>query len=82
MNHIDIIVIILSLVIGFLATNGHKAQFVRLLDVFVYGPFLIYVGTQFDDMFTRYFLFVMGASTISYNLKNFIEIWKEHGKSD
>lgn len=82
MDHIDIIVIVFSFVIGLLATNGYKAQIVRAIDVLFYGPFLIYVGSQCDNIYTRYFLFVMGASTISYNLKNFIKIWKDHKKSD
>lgn len=83
MDHIDILVIIFSLVVGFIATNGYKAQIVRVIDVLFYGPFLIYVGSQFDNLYTRYFLFFMGATTISYNLKNFIKIYKDHdGKSD
>lgn len=82
MDHIDILVIIFSFVIGLLATNGYKTQIIRAIDVFVYGPFLIYVGSQCDNIYIRYFLFLMGASTISYNLKNFIKIWKDHKKSD
>ena len=72
MNHIDIIIIILSFVIGLLATDGNKTQFVRILDICVYGPFLIFIGFKFDNVFMKYLLFFMGATTMSYNLKNYL----------
>lgn len=70
----DIIIIIIFLVIGWMATTGAKTQFVRLLDVFLYGPFLITLGFYFDNLIIKYLLFFMGATTISYNLKNYVEI--------
>ena len=70
----DVIIIIVFLVIGYMATTGAKTQFVRLLDVFIYGPFLIILGFQFENLIIRYLLFFMGATTIAYNLKNYVEI--------
>jgi len=78
----DYFVIIISLFIGWISTAGQKTQFVRLIDVFVYGPFLIYVGTviyqrksegsKFNNLFVKNMLFLMGGTTIAYNLKNYI----------
>ena len=65
--------IIIFLIIGWLSTCGEKTQLVRLLDVFIYGPFLIWLGTREREMWIKVFLYFMGATTLTYNLRNFIE---------
>jgi hypothetical protein len=73
MEKLDILIILLSLIIGWISTIGFKSQWVRLIDIFIYGPFLIYVGMQIDNKFIRAIMLFMGATTISYNLKNLIK---------
>jgi len=65
--------IIIFLIIGWLSTCGEKTQLVRLLDVFIYGPFLIWLGTREREKWIKVFLYFMGATTLTYNLRNFIE---------
>lgn len=58
-----------------------KSQPVRLLDVLVLGPFLIWYGLKYDyskkqketvEPFPRTFLLCIGFYTIIYNAYNFI----------
>jgi hypothetical protein len=76
--------ILLGLLIGFSSTKGDKHQIVRLLDVFLIGPLQIYVGIvlynqNFNIILTALTIFI-GASTISYNLRNYLEIRKKQSK--
>jgi len=73
---IDCIVIIVFWIIGWISANGEdKAQYVRLIDVFIYGPFLIILGLGFVDRpIIKYGLLWIGVTTISYNLKNYMAI--------
>lgn len=66
------IFITLSLAIGWIATSGVKSQFIRIIDVVLYGPFLIYIGMISSNILVRYILMFIGAATISYNLRNYI----------
>jgi len=50
------IVIIVGLYLGHISTTGSKTQTIRLLDIFVIGPLMIFFG----------------ATTITYNLKNYL----------
>ncbi len=68
-----IILIIIGLVVGFITTKGVKSQWIRLIDIFVYGPFLIFLGTKIKLVWVKVILILMGATTISYNLRNYIE---------
>lgn len=65
-----------SLLAGVLATWGTKTQWMRLLDVFVMGPVLIWAGaTQLKEQsgwFTQAVLIAMGAATIGYNARNYL----------
>lgn len=57
------------------ATGKDKAQWVRLVDVFVYGPFLIYIGLHPNHVLSlleRVFLVFIGATTVTYNLRNYL----------
>jgi len=66
-----IIIILLSLLLGWATSTGVKSQWVRLVDIFLYGPFLIWLGLQQEDVFIQTILLLMGSTTISYNLKNY-----------
>ena len=52
-----------------------KSQTVRLIDVFVIGPAMIYIGNRPSDLtdLERFFLVVTGAATIWYNGKNYLD---------
>ena len=59
----------------YMATGTQKTQFVRLVDVFLYGPFLIYLSLKTTYTFSfieKIFLLFFGTTTISYNLRNFL----------
>ena len=50
-----------------------KSQNIRLLDVFVIAPVLIYAGTQKSlPMWLRYSLIGIGVATAYYNGKNYM----------
>ena len=68
-----IVIISLSLIVGWLSTTGAKSQLIRLIDVFGYGPLLIYAGIKMPIPVLRYGLIFMGASTMAYNAKNYLE---------
>ena len=60
-----------------MSTSGIKSQFIRLIDVFIYGPFLIWLSLKEKEPLISIGLLFMGTTTISYNLKNYI-----HYKND
>ena len=70
--------IILFSVIGWiLATGSGKAQWVRLVDVLLYGPYLVYLSFQTNYMFStaeKLFLAFLGATTVTYNLRNYLKL--------
>lgn len=54
--------------------QADKSQYVRLLDVFVIGPVLIYAGTfKALPKYLRVFLIVVGILTILYNANNYLK---------
>lgn len=92
--------IIIALISGWLSTSGHKSQFIRLVDIFIIGPLMIYIGyinysRNVNDYYSNsnyisnsgsssrainnilymipyIILAFFGATTITYNLKNYI----------
>lgn len=71
--------LIVSLYAGwYFATGTQKTQWVRLIDIFVYGPYLIYLSTTdtytFSDV-EKMFLVFFGATTITYNARNYLSKW-------
>lgn len=68
-----ITLIILFFIIGWFSTGGKKSQFVRLLDIFFYGPVLILLSTKIENIYYKIILLFMGTTTVSYNLKNYID---------
>ena len=70
----SIIVIIFSIFLALYSTTGIKSQFIRLLDIFIYGPFLIWLSFKNkDNIFIHTMLLIMGVTTIVYNGKNYIK---------
>jgi hypothetical protein len=59
--------------IGWYSTGGQKSQWVRLGDVFLFGPFLIWLGLREKILWIKVVLIILGTTTIAYNLRNFIE---------
>ena len=60
-----------------LADGNSKTQYVRLIDVFIYGPYLTYLAFQKEYVFTiveKIFLLFLGITTITYNGKNYLKI--------
>lgn len=56
---------VLGALLGWWAATGEKTQAVRLLDVLVIGPALLFAAPRpLRDL--------IGAATISYNLRNFL----------
>jgi len=53
-----------------------KAQGVRLLDVFVVGPFMLWAAVEGRELGPtgRQFLGLLGFLTISYNAANYLEM--------
>ena len=68
----DILFLILVGILGWVSTTGVKSQLVRLGDVFIYGPVLIWIGYEIDEPWKKYALYLMGSSTITYNLRNYL----------
>lgn len=50
-----------------------KTQIVRLIDVFVLGPFLIYAASRVQSKNVCLGLVATGVATILYNGRNYIE---------
>ena len=72
------ILLIIFLYVGWvLATGSQKTQYVRLVDIFIYGPYLIYLSSQDNYEFSIYekiFLLFLGATTITYNARNYLKL--------
>lgn len=69
---------IVFVLIGWMTANGKsKTQYVRLFDVFLYGPYLTYLAFQTEYVFSlieKLFLLFLGVTTITYNAKNYLKI--------
>ena len=71
--------IIFSIMGWILATGNSKTQYVRLIDVFIYGPYITYLSFQKNYTFTiieKIFLLFLGITTITYNGKNYLNLSK------
>ena len=69
------IVVVFGLYLGYISTTGSKTQTIRLLDVFVIGPLMMYFGHKSKPAsFFSMLLIFCGATTITYNLRNYLLI--------
>ena len=73
-----IILIIASAIIGWLFANGTKSQIIRLIDVFLYGPYLTYLAFKKEELtnFDKSFLIFVGVTTITFNGTNYINQYR------
>ena len=66
-------VVLIGLVLGWISTSGKKSQIIRIMDTFIIGPLMIYVGwKESENIILRLFLIFFGSTTITYNLKNYL----------
>lgn len=76
MNSLFITLILIFFAIGWVSANAEeKTQIVRLVDVFIYGPALIWIAFVYQgqgEAWVPYFLLFLGATTVSYNLRNYL----------
>ena len=57
------------------ANKVNKTQFVRLVDIFVYGPYLVFLVFIQDytlGFYDKLFLLFLGITTITYNARNYL----------
>jgi len=80
-KQIPYLLILLSIVfaiLGWCLSNGNsKTQYIRLIDIFVYGPYLTYLAFQTEYVFNiieKIFLVFLGITTITYNGRNYLKI--------
>ena len=70
------ILILIFAVIGWVAATGlGKGQYVRILDILIYGPYLVYLAmkdTYTFSLLDKFFLLLFGVTTVTYNLRNFL----------
>ena len=55
-------------------TEHPKTQNVRLVDVFLLGPFMIWAGLQLENDIARVAMIGSGIATIAYNGNNYLRI--------
>ena len=68
------IIVLIGLILGWLGTSGKKSQLIRLVDIFLIGPLMIYASTLLQDVNTSLLLAFFGATTITYNLRNYMTL--------
>jgi hypothetical protein len=77
-------ILAVALMLGYITTSGIKSQWIRVMDIIIIGPLMIYIGISNLDrlsytdyiLYLNYLLLFFGATTITYNLKNYIFISK------
>jgi hypothetical protein len=84
-RYVPILAVLFAFLGWYSAPGSGKAQYVRLLDVLLYGPFLLYLSYRAPGPYTfseaeKIFLLFLGVTTITYNLRNYVEIEKEKNK--
>lgn len=51
-----------------------KSQTVRIADIVLYGPFMIYVASKYDlSNRDKILLTLLGIGTVTYNLNNYLK---------
>jgi uncharacterized membrane protein len=69
---LSLIAVIIGLYLGHVSTSGTKTQTIRMLDVVLIGPLMIYFGHRAEASIFSILLTFFGATTITYNLKNYM----------
>jgi uncharacterized membrane protein len=69
---LSFVAVIIGLYLGHVSTSGTKTQTIRMLDVVLIGPLMIYFGHRAETSLFSILLTFFGATTITYNLKNYM----------
>lgn len=77
-SELVILLLLFAGIIGWITTDGKKSQAIRLIDIFVYGPLLVYIGSKQENIYYSIVLYFFGMTTITYNLRNYISVRKNH----
>jgi hypothetical protein len=59
----------------YFANKVSKTQVVRLADIFIYGPylvFLVFINDYTLGFYDKLFLLFLGITTITYNARNYL----------
>ena len=67
------VLLIIFFMVGWYMATGSKTPLVRLIDVVIYGPYLVYLSFQAESVHS-YMLGFIGMTTVSYNLRNLLKI--------
>jgi hypothetical protein len=73
---VPVLVVIFAIFGWVMATGSQKTQYVRIIDILIYGPYLIFLSLKNTYTFSfleKMFLLLFGTTTISYNLRNFLK---------
>ena len=72
-NILTLATIFLGLYLGHTSTDGTKTQTIRMIDIVLIGPLMIYYGhnSRVVSIFSLLLVF-FGATTMTYNLKNYM----------
>ena len=66
----------MALIIGFISTRGTKSQWIRIVDILIIGPLMIYLGydgyVRSSGKWLYLVLMFFGGTTITYNLHNYL----------
>ncbi len=76
---IPVTVVAVGLALGYLTTTGTKSQWIRLIDIFIIGPLMIWLGwCAWLEGYGLWALAVVffGSTTITYNLRNYLHQMK------
>lgn len=70
-----LLAVLAGAVTGWTTSTGVKSQVVRLIDVYALGPLMIYAAMSPDaPPIARAALAFTGASTITYNARNYMRL--------
>jgi hypothetical protein len=78
MNEQTILIIcsIVFAIFGWYSANQeNKTQFVRLFDIFLYGPYLVFLVFRNNytlGFYDKLFILFLGITTITYNGRNYL----------
>lgn len=66
--------VLVGLISGWMATLGTKSQAIRVVDITLIGPAMIALGgtATTSPMLLRMVVVYFGATTITYNLRNYL----------
>ncbi len=67
-----IIIVFVSIWIGWKSAATKTKQWIRLIDIFIYAPFLVYAAHLHPIRWIKMGLLILAATTFSYNLHNYL----------